>query len=178
MKNLVEYIQESASPQTILNKVISYMENMNDWNTKWRRFDSQDEANDLNDELTDLFSYSLKSFNDNLEDNNINDALNDPKMQKAIKDIQSKYTEFCSVDFIAPEGTKDSKLGRMCDSLYRGIIKETQPNNIYFNYEYDLQGDKLHFDCIKYNDYVIIAFIFDRKPRYVEQATCYMAIIR
>jgi len=178
MKNLIEYIQESASPQTILNKVISYIENMNDWNTKWRRFDSQDDANDLMDELIDLVSYSLKSLNDNLEENNINDALNDPKTQKIIKDVQSKYTEFCSVDFRASEGTKDSKLGRMCDSLYKGIIKDTQRNNIYFNYEYDLQGDKLHFDCIKYNDYVIITFGFDRKPRYAEQATCYMAIIK
>ena len=178
MKNLIDYIQESASSKTVLNKVISYMENMKDWNTKWRRFDSRDEANDLNDELTDLFSYSLKSFNDNLEDDNIFDALNNSKTQNTIKDIQSKYTEFCSVDFRASEGTKDSKLGRMCDSLYRGIIKGAQHNDIYFNYEYDLRGDKLHFDCIKYNDYVIITFGFDRKPRYAEQATCYMAIIR
>ena len=106
----------------------------------------------MNYELIDFVSYSLKSLNDNLEDQNIFDAVNDPKTQKTIKDIQSKYTEICSVDFRAPEGSKDSKLGRMCDSLYRAIIKETQSNNIYFNYKYNLQGDKLHFDCIKYND--------------------------
>ena len=178
MKNLIDYIKESASSQTVLNKVISYMENMKDWNTKWRRFDSQDEANDLNDELTDLFSYSLKSFNDNLEDINIFDALNNSKTQNAIKDIQSKYNEICSVDFRAPEGTRDATLGRMCDKLYKAIIKETQYKDSYFKYEYNMNNEKIHFDCLKYDNYVIIAFIFDRKPRYAEQATCYMAIIR